>query len=617
MGRFLGGILAISIASAQPVPVLGLGSDNSGYTWFGPKTVYPGFSHYYTFPRTSWMVPVACAASGNTCDTAGSGYTPTGNEVGVIVTAATVPTGMDTYGESIPATYKICNVSGTRFQLGRGSSCGVIETFSSTGSGVKIQFTPASGLSNSFVTSNTGWPSGTVLKWGFPNSGGAGWAFDSPISDNGNPTMLDGNLDGGVLRADIPTAATPGNYTINIVECNSDDIGTCTHLSSTLTFTATVTALTYLSDANEPTAFPAIPGLSTWVSFMTDATNGGGKWCNKTTGATVPSDQTGAFGIGQDVEFYDGVLSFHKIANYLGDSGWDKCSTNIAQQMAWGNANSTAFPKGVIIPNNGVMQGVLIMPIGYERTISNDARNIGVLQYFAGASGIPGGGQAMASYGCAATDFYNRDSAYAFDLILALDHLGLSPSTPGANSANTWAAKRQRCADVIVSMTNYYLEGKRFGEQQYFIVGVMLDSLIHWWQDTKDPRVPTVVKGMLDQYYSNYNLVGHKPMWDPEFPGIRCLAANTWYNSSADGHCRDNTAANTTDLANLFGHAFAWYWRISGDDTYRTEGDEVFSHEFDNPSFSFFGKTFSQAYRYSFNYVGWRQGWLSPEKSVE
>ncbi len=72
MGRFLVGILAITIASAQPVPVLGLGSDNSGYTWFGPKTVYPGFSHYYTFPRTSWMVPVACAASGNTCDTAGS-----------------------------------------------------------------------------------------------------------------------------------------------------------------------------------------------------------------------------------------------------------------------------------------------------------------------------------------------------------------------------------------------------------------------------------------------------------------------------------------------------------------------------------------------------------------
>ncbi len=469
---------------------------------------------------------------------------------------------MDTYGENLFATYKLCNVSGTQFQLGRAGSCTVIETFSSAGSGVKIQFIPASGLSNAFVTSNTGWPSGTVLMWGVPDSGGAGWAFDAFRSGNGNSISLSNNLGGMILRADIPTNAAAGNYIINIVLCNSDDTaGTCTHLSSTQTFTVTVTALTFLSDANEPASFPAIAGLSTWASFMTDATNGGGKWCNKTTGATVPSDQTGAFGIGQDVEFYDGVLSFHKIANYLGDSGWDKCSTNIAQQIGWGNANSPAFPHGIVLPNNGVVQGVLMMPIGYEKTVSLDPRNIGVLQNFAGASGIPGGGPGMVVYGCAATDFYNRDSAYAFDLMLALDQLGLSPPTPGVIPAKTWAAKRQRCADEIIAMVNYYLEGKRFGEQQYFIVGVMLDALIHWWQATKDPRVPIVVKGMLDQYYSNYNLAGHKPMWDPEPGPPRCLPANTWYNSSADGHCQDSTGGNVTDLANLFfRHASAWYW---------------------------------------------------------
>jgi hypothetical protein len=125
-----------------------------------------------------------------------------------------------------------------------------------------------------------------------------------------------------------------------------------------------------------------------------------------------------------------------------------------------------------------------------------------------------------------------------------------------------------------------------------------------------------VVKPLLDQYYSNYNLIGHIAMWDPDtWPGVHCQGVNTWYNSNANGHCGDNTNAINA-LHNLFTHAFAWYWRVSGDDTYRTEGDEVFAHAFD-AHYNDKGKTFSQLFRYSFNYVGWRQGWLSPEQAIQ
>src|ERR1700733_4295220 len=137
MGRFLYGILAITIASAQPVPILGLGSDNAGYLYFGPKTVYPGFSHYYTFPRTGWAIPVTCAATGNTCNASGSGYPPTGNEMFAIVIGTTMPVGLISMSadgqEGDPVFYKFCNVSGTQFQLGTNNNCGTIATFSSAG----------------------------------------------------------------------------------------------------------------------------------------------------------------------------------------------------------------------------------------------------------------------------------------------------------------------------------------------------------------------------------------------------------------------------------------------------------------------------------------------------
>jgi hypothetical protein len=166
-------------------------------------------------------------------------------------------------------------------------------------------------------------------------------------------------------------------------------------------------------------------------------------------------------------------------------------------------------------------------------------------------------------------------------------------------------------------MLNSYVDGtSRYVENQYFFDGTAMDALIKWWQKTKDPRVPMVIKLTLDQYYSQYYIALHlaPENADPD-PSLHCLTNANWYTTSDDG-CLGDPHADQTVLHNLFGFAFAWYWRLSGDDTYRTEGDEVFSHAFDGQD-SFKGKTFSQLYRYSFNYVGWRQGWLSPERSIQ
>jgi hypothetical protein len=63
-----------------------------------------------------------------------------------------------------------------------------------------------------------------------------------------------------------------------------------------------------------------------------------------------------------------------------------------------------------------------------------------------------------------------------------------------------------------------------------------------------------------------------------------------------------------TELNDLVAPAYAWYWSKTGDDTYLTEGDLMFQHTFDSSSYAFSGKQFSQVYKWSFDYVGWRSG---------
>lgn len=69
------------------------------------------------------------------------------------------------------------------------------------------------------------------------------------------------------------------------------------------------------------------------------------------------------------------------------------------------------------------------------------------------------------------------------------------------------------------------------------------------------------------------------------------------------GDCAAHPVAGDI-LHNLVSPAFAWYWQITGNDTYRVQGDELFLHSLDNGPYS--GKQFSQAYRWSFDYVNVR-----------
>ena len=248
------------------------------------------------------------------------------------------------------------------------------------------------------------------------------------------------------------------------------------------------------------------------------------------------------------------------------------------------------------------------MPKGYQVNVSREPRYVGALQYMMNAMGTSGG-PPIINDGGMVSDYQIRETTYIADMLMDMDDMGIFPADlPGVNSHNTRRAQLARSIDEMIAVLENYCNGDhRFTNEQYFFDGFILHSLARGWAKHKDPRVLMVMKEILDRYWADYNLAGHKPMWGPWPTGVLCAS-----------NCLNNTSDNTTDLANFMAPIFAWYWRVSGDNTYQTRGDEVFSHEFDDPAFCCSnGKTFAQAYRYSFDFVGLRQGWLSPDKFLE
>src|SRR5215203_5623645 len=100
-----------------------------------------------------------------------------------------------------------------------------------------------------------------------------------------------------------------------------------------------------------------------------------------------------------------------------------------------------------------------------------------------------------------------------------------------------------------------------------FITGLLMRPLIRWYMISNDERVPAVIKATLDKLWDEwYDKSTHRLLYNAEPEGMRCSIS-----------CRKTTA---TALNNLVSPAFAWYWRLTGDDTYRDRGDDLFAYVF-------------------------------------
>lgn len=594
--------LISAVSALAQVPTLGWGTSTTGSSWDGPKTVIAGHQSLYAFYNIRWSVTVTCTSATSRCDTAGSGYTPTGTEgtvyfastataPGYVVPPATAgtPLGVITmYGNAL-ATYNICNVSGTTFQLGQ-AGCTTIRSFADNGTGTLSIMIPRAAhayitsmatadAGATYTTSSGTMPAGTTYKWYLGDAGGiTGAARVSALnhlySYNSNDQLL--------LGVNVPSTATPGAYTMTLTVCPNDDgTGSC----GTLSWAITVVAPPSLALNVEPASFPALTGLSAWETQMTSASGGAAQWCTKATGVTNPS----TIDFTSHVAYYDGFRIFRQIANYTRDSDWNNCSDYMLPQ----------YLSTYIVPNNGNIQGIDVFPDGLTHALNTQSRyamameKIGFVNGQSGVTYILYGGLARANW--------MREVSYAMGWMNARVKMQGYPI----------AAKHKLTADALISMLLSAVDGSGRAGYQTFITGLALEALIKWWQITHDPRVPYVVKLVIDDWWTHWDGVTTFSFeYNVAVDGPYCNLGATWFQTDVAGHCAGDHV-NQNILNGLMAAPFAWYWRLSGDATYQTRGDAVFNSLMSSAPFS--GKEFSQNYRMTFDYVAWRLGRRSPE----
>ncbi len=297
-----------------------------------------------------------------------------------------------------------------------------------------------------------------------------------------------------------------------------------------------------------------IPGLKIWQDNMTTL---GKKWCdNKTYG----------FGWEADVWYYDGTRIYYQVADYTGDHSWDKCALHIAQQY-----------RNYILTNNGKLPGWRVFPRGmrmaWERTHDESYKQAVILLSKNSAFAYRGGSP---------NDNGIRETAYIAEAYMEAEKVG-EPRNP----------KLAQAAGYLIDDFKRIFVTGGYNIHQPFFDGLAAESLIQYYELTKDPKVPPAIKMMLDgDWEKAYDTKSHQLAYNPDPQGPTCSVGCGKF---------------VPDISNLIAPAYAWYWRFSNDDVYRQRGDEIFGNAM-HTDISYSGKIFSQNYRWSFDYVRWRSG---------
>jgi hypothetical protein len=328
---------------------------------------------------------------------------------------------------------------------------------------------------------------------------------------------------------------------------------------------------------SRPTAFPPVPGKAKFESEMLAR---GNQWCDKSTGVMKGiTNGILQFGVEQQVWFYDGGWVYRQIAAYTGDTDWIRCAENISRQ----------YRDVYILPNNGSIPDYRIFTDGLKAACAScDGRNR-LAVFLIGSRNLAGNGGQVWTSGM-------REASYLLEsTINAANAHGYTEFDRIPNTGD-WAMVRRgmlQSSSRLLGMMDS-IRGDHFRSQQTFMIGLAMRALIQYWEFTGDPRVPVEIKEVLDYIWDR--------LWDRS--RMRLIFNVSPRGAKCEVTC--NPIAHT-ELINMTVPAFAWYWSLTGDDTYRERGDEIFSHAFDT-SINYSGKIFTENYRWGFDYVLLREG---------
>ncbi len=312
-----------------------------------------------------------------------------------------------------------------------------------------------------------------------------------------------------------------------------------------------------------------IPGKDAWESNMITY---GHKFCDNLSynGSRDSLNAAGNFLTGwgneSDAWYYDGGRVYQEIASYTNDSSWNHCALTIVDPYRqWILANNAQMDVWAIFPYGMLMN--------YWRT--GDATNANAIHLLATNSG-------SANYGGWVDPYAIRETAYIADVRIADELI---------------TGKRDRLLakniDKLLGHLDMLYNGQ-LGASHPFMVGLAMETAIHYYDMTvaeghPDYRVPAAVKRALDALWRDY--------YDAGSHTLRYTLA-------------DEPMMQMSEILNgLVSPAYAWYWNLTGDATTLNRGDELFQHTLDDPANSMWtGKQFSQAFKWTFDYLRWRSG---------
>jgi len=406
-----------------------------------------------------------------------------------------------------------------------------------------------------------------------------------PITVSGLPsgaTVSFPDIGGGSnVMWSLPTATTVQINTQATTPLGSSTLTvtvTAGSVSRSVTFPMTVTAPpTPLSRQVYATPTTA-PQLDAWKANMTQI---GQSMCAQFANQTLTMDQK------LNLVFYDAQRVFYNIRDYTGAGSWDSCALS-AQAV---------YRDSYVVPNGGKVPGYFDFPHGIYQSYlragdaSSKAALVSLSRNAAFGTGSVGGVYAMVS------PAVSREVAFNLSAYLLARAVG-EPSSPigeayvelALGHIDQWfVAKNYRVTggDVPAAALGQFYT-------QPFMVGLTAEALIQFYETrSQDPRIPAAIKVAMDWLWAN--------AWDASTQSF-------WYElyGPALGPLQPGSPAGSPDLSLLIAPAFAWVYKQTGDPVYRDRADAIFAGGVARGCASCDGKHFNQQYRWSFDYLKWR-----------
>lgn len=369
---------------------------------------------------------------------------------------------------------------------------------------------------------------------------------------------LNGNVQ--VMQVSASPSTTPGNYSLII---NYKAAGG----SATLSFPLFVDPIPSPLISQPLTQQPPLASLTQWQNNMT---NFGQQHCS-------PADNPATIYDG-NIWYYDGVRVYYQIGDYTGNtSTWSNCAAMVASPYSSYILSNTTASGSAQIPGYYVYAQGLAME--YQRTQNTSAKTA-VLAL----ANSPYA--ALAVTGNSTNDSYqipwstSREVALGIRAWYAAEMVG--EPAPG---------NLQEMVEIAIGHMNQWFIDKNAAYVQPFMVALTSEALIDYYNQSKDPRIPYLVKLAADSLMS---------LWD--------TGSQSWlYNNGT--LTASGTTSPAVDLNLLILPLYGWVYQQTGDTKYITAGDAAFNAGvagayLGSPGAG--GKQFSQNYHWSFSYITWR-----------